>query len=834
VLDKLFENLTARQKKIAQAIWASMLFGVLIAGIIFVYISNFKLPDTDQLENPNYEIASQVYANDESELFKIFTTNRVWLSYNDLNPHIINALISSEDERFHDHVGVDAKGIIRAVAFAGERGGGSTITQQLAKQFFTDYAKSKPKRIWQKLKEWVISIEFEKRYTKEEIIAMYLNKFDFYYNAVGIGTASKVYFGKDQKDISPDEAAILIGLLQNPYIYNPKANPENCLNKRNIILGQMYKHNNISEAEYKKFLDKKIDMSKFKSEDFYSGIAPYFKVEMTKWVKELLKQDQYKAPDGTTYDINTSGLKIYSTIDPIMQKHAERVANEHMVALQTKYFNAWKGMDPWTYKTDELTKNLRNSSLEASIRNSDRFKLMRGDYMRDIERKILSEISNSRLLDGDIFRLFDAEKDPKYLDKLIKTNMISEKQADTYNVILRSEYWPELKSTWQKLRKDADAAFNKPVSMKVYDYTTRGEKVVTMTPRDSIKYYQKHMQIGALAVDPRNGEVKAWVGGTNHKYFQFDHVTSNRQVGSAIKPFIYATAIIDQAMSPCFRVTDTRQCIEAGDPNFKLYQRWCPDNSESFSGSSYTLKDALRKSLNSVSVYLMKEIGSVARVRKLLEELGIDPSKVPEGPAICLGTPELSVYDMTMAYSAFANNGTVVKPFFVSRIEDRNGRIIYQAVPEQKLVINPSYNYVMVNMLQHVVNENIQLNMPISAGKVAGKTGTTNDHKDGWFVGFTPSMVVATWVGGDHQWIRFNNIRDGQGAAMARPFFVNFMTAIETDKNIKYVWRKDYFEPEEKLIEIDCSKYTGTIHTSSEGYNVKKPKEDLLDDEEFQ
>ncbi|HMP31360.1 MAG TPA: penicillin-binding transpeptidase domain-containing protein, partial [Saprospiraceae bacterium] len=470
----------------------------------------------------------------------------------------------------------------------------------------------------------------------------------------------------------------------------------------------------------------------------------------------------------------------------------------------------------------------------AAIRNSDRFKLMREEYLRDISRDILSDISNSRLMDADIFRLHDAEKDPKYLQKLIKDNMISEKQAATYSEILQSKYWPELKKSWAQLRKDADEAFNKPVNMKVYDYTTRGEKVVTMTPKDSIKYYQKHMQIGALAVDPRNGEIKAWVGGTNHKYFQFDHVTSNRQVGSSIKPFIYATAIIDQAMSPCFKVTDTKQCINAGDPNFKLMQTWCPDNSEGFSGATYTLKDALRKSLNSVSVYLMKEIGSVARVRKLLEELGINPSKVPEGPAICLGTPELSVYDMAMAYSAFANNGTVVKPHFVSRIEDRNGRIIYQAVPEQKLVINPSYNYVMVNMLQHVVNENIQMNMPISAGKVAGKTGTTNDHKDGWFVGFTPSMVVATWVGGDQQWIRFNSIADGQGAVMARPFFVKFINAIETDKNINYVWKKDYFEPQEKLIEIDCSKYTGSNLNQTEGFEVKKPKEDLLDDEEFQ
>jgi penicillin-binding protein 1A len=827
----VFDDLTGAQKWIVQFLWISVLAGIIFAGAIFLYISSFKLPDTEQLENPKYEIASQVLANDNTELGKIFIKNRVLLSYKEINPHIIHALISSEDARFYQHNGVDAKGVLRAVAFAGERGGGSTITQQLAKQFFTDYAKSTPKRIWQKLKEWVIAVEFEKRYTKEEIIAMYLNKFDFYYNAIGIGSAAKTYFAKDQKDLTPDQAAILIGMLQNPYAFNPKANPEDTRIKRNLILGQMLKLGHISQPEYDKCINKKIDVSKFASEEAYTGLAPYFRVELTKFVKNILSQDQYKAPDGTNYDVNTSGLKIFTTIDPLFQQYAERSAREHMVAIQDKYFRVWNGIDPWTYKADDAQKSSRRASLETAIRSSDRFVNMRNAYMREISNKILGNISNSRLYDGDIFRLFEASKDSKYLAKLVKQDMISDKQKDVYEKILASEYWPDLKKTWEKLRKDSEAQFSKPVSMKVYDYKTGGEKVVTMSPRDSIKFYQKHMQIGSVAVDPRTGEVKAWVGGTNHKYFQFDHVTSNRQVGSTFKPFIYATAIIDQAMSPCFRVTDTGHCIEAGDPNFKLEKRWCPGNSEAFTGSSLTLKDALRKSVNSASVYLMKEIGSVERVRKFVSELGIDPKKIPNAPSICLGTPELSTFDMATAYTAFANNGTLSKPYFVSRIEDRNGRVIYQAVPEQKNVINPGFNYVLVDMLKHVA-ETREGVYAKNKGKVGGKTGTTNDYKDGWYVGFTPNIVVATWVGGDVEWIRFNNIIDGQGAAMARPFFEKFITYLEKDSKAKINYTLDYLVPAEQLIELDCSKYVSNIPRAND-LEIKKPKEDLQE-EEFQ
>jgi len=787
-----------------QLSWILALAGVLIVGCIFLYISNSLLPDTQELENPNYEIASTIYANDNSELGKVFTTNRVWLEFKDINPHLVNALISTEDERFYDHNGIDSKGILRAVFFLGSKGGGSTITQQLAKQFFTDYAQSKITRIWQKLKEWVIAVEFEKMYTKEEIIAMYLNKFDFYYNAIGVGTASKIYFGKDQKDLEPDEAAILIGMLQNPHLYNPRANSENAFEQKNLVLRQMYKKSKLSEKDFKVSLENPINMEKFKSEDHYTGAATYFRVELTKWVKSLLKEDQYRAPDGTVYDVNTRGLKIYTTIDPIMQEYAEEAMKSHMTILQTKYLNVWKNIDPWTYRADDAQKQARTNSLLNTMRASDRFLRLRSKYLTEVTKKAMKDIPEARFYDGDIFRLYSGEKDKKYFNKLIKTNMISGSQAETYQEILQSKHWPALKKAWEALKVAGDNEFKKPVKMMVFDYQTGGEKEMTMSPLDSIKFYIKHLQLGSLAVDPKTGEVKSWVGGINHKYFQFDHVTSNRQVGSTFKPFIYGTAIIDQAMSPCFRVSDVQYCIPAGEQNFKLEKSWCPSNSDGkFTGASVTLFEGLKKSMNSVSVFLMKEIGNVERVRSFVADLGIDKKKIPEGPSICLGTAELSVMDMAGAYTTFANNGLYSKPFFVSRIEDKNGKIIYAAVPEQKKAINPSFNYVIVNLLSNVSRDR-QVNFK---SRIAGKTGTTNDYKDGWFVGFTPSVVIATWVGGDAQWIRFNNIADGQGSVMARPFFESYLKKIEADGRYKAMVSDTFIKPGGDLVELDCSKY---------------------------
>ena len=360
----------------------------------------------------------------------------------------------------------------------------------------------------------------------------------------------------------------------------------------------------------------------------------------------------------------------------------------------------------------------------------------------------------------------------------------------------------------------------------MYDYDTGGEKKMTMSPLDSIKYTSKHMQIGSISVDAKSGHIKTWIGGINHKYFQYDHVTSNRQVGSTFKPFIYSTAIIDQAMSPCTKVRDSQYCIEAGDDDFGLASRWCPGNSDGkHTEELFTLKEALKQSINSVSVYLMKQIGNVERVRSFVSNLWINKDKIPKYPSICLGTPELSVMDMATAYTAFANDGTLSRPIFVTKIEDKNGKTIYSAVPEQKKAINPSYNYIIVDMLKYAASA-------ISGkfkSEVAGKTGTTNDFKDGWFVGFTPELVVVTWVGGDVPWIRFRNITDGQGAVMARPFFESFLTKIEQDPRINFNTSARFNIPTEQKVELDCSKYDLLIQ-QNQGLEKDKDKDEFESD----
>lgn len=799
-----FDDIIGKIPKPVQVLWIVVLTGLLFIGIMFFYIGNFLLPDTSELENPKYEIASQILASEGEELGKAFKFNREWLTFKEINPKVIDALIATEDERFYSHCGIDFRSTFRAFIFFGNKGGASTITQQLAKQFFTLRSNSFVKRSWQKLKEWVIAVEFEKRYTKEEIIAMYLNKYDFLYGAIGLSTAAKTYFGKNQKDLNYDEAAILIGMLKNPYIYNPKINPEKGKNRRAVVLNQIVKQGKLSKEQADKFAAKKIDMSSFNREVYYTGVAPYFRAEVIKYVKDLLEDSKYRKPDGSKYNIFMDGLKIHTSIDYKMQLHAEAAMKEHMAALQKKYFTVWKGRDPWTAGADAEQLLKRKNNLYENFRQSQKFKDLRAKYMTEIFSKVLDEFPEARLNDADIFRMYDAEKKVSILADYVKKGIITNEQSDMYQRIIKSAHWSAVKKQWNKLRTDADMIFTKVVPMKVYDYATGTEKTVQMSPKDSIKHHQMHMQIGSVGVDPKTGYVKTWVGGINHKYFQFDHVTSNRQVGSTFKPFIYGTAIIEQAMSPCFKVVDTKQCIPANDADFGLLTTWCPDNADGkYTGTALTLKEGLKESKNSISVYLMKQLGSVEAVKNFVANLGIDKKKIPNGPAICLGTPELSAYDLATAYTAFANNGVQSSPVFITHITDKNGKTIYTATPEQKKAINPSYNYVIVDMLQYVAS----VIQPKFKSRVAGKTGTTNNYKDGWYVGFTPNLVVSTWVGGDVEWIKFNTLADGQGAVMARPFFEKLLARIEKDSSIKFDEAEGFQIPLEKLVEVDCSKY---------------------------
>jgi len=800
--------------------------GMSMMGLLFLYISKALLPDTEELENPKYEIASQFISSDNEVFGKIFKYNREWLDFKDLNPKIIDALIATEDVRFFSHTGVDARGTARAIFYMGKKGGASTITQQLAKLFFTQRSATFIKRVWQKLKEWVIAIEFEKRYTKEEILAMYLNKSDFLYDAVGIGAAAKTYFGKDQKLLTVEEAAVLIGMLKNPRVYNPKINPQNSHNRRSVVLKQMVRNGSLSEEEYLNKRVKAINTDNFKREVHYDGMAPYFRAELTKWLKNILEDEKYRKPDGSKYNLYTDGLKIYTTIDTRIQKYAEQAMYEHMSQLQAKYFKVWEGKDFITYKADKNKADGRKKQLIQMMKDSDRYKLIRTRFMTQIFSDINNNLDGISLSDNDIFRIFEEDKTEGHMKKLVKNKSITQEDMDRCMLVFESEYWPTLKSQWNKMQKAVNASFNTKTRMRIFAYNDINEKVVEMTPMDSIKYHLQHMQIGAISVEPKTGNILSWVGGINHKYFQYDHVNSNRQVGSTFKPFIYSTAIIENAMSPCFKVDDVKQCIQANDANFNLSSTWCPGNADNkFSGQSFTLRQALKESKNSISVFLMKEIGNVQSVKNLVGNLGIDKNKIPDYPSICLGTPELSAMDMACAYTAFANDGIVTKPIFVTRIEDKNGKVIYTAVPEQKRAINPAYNYVIVDMLKYVADI-IQSKFK---SQVAGKTGTTNDYKDGWFVGFTPDIVISTWVGGDQEFIRFNSLTDGQGAVMARPYFVKLLAKLEADNRLGYGKNSVFMRPEEEMIEIDCSKYE-QIQPASEDVDSTKSSDF---DEEF-
>jgi len=767
-------------------------------------VSKTQMPNTDVLENPNYEYASIIYSQEFEELGRYYEYNRDWVTYENLNQHIVKALVATEDERFYRHSGIDVRGTMRAIIYMGGKGGASTITQQLAKLFFTDRSSSFVKRVWQKLKEWVIAIQFEKRYTKEEILAMYLNKFDFINGAYGIQAASQTYFGKKQDDLTIPEAATLVGMLKNPSAYNPKRFPEQATHRRNVVMYQMVKNSYLDKVDYDKLKKEEIDLSKFKRDVHYEGLAPYFRATLTTYLKNLLNVDRYKKSDGTKYNIYSDGLKIYTTINKKMQKHAEDAMTAHMKVVQNNYFGVWKDRNPWVEAETDYQKKIRSESLDKLVRESDRFRNIRNKIVGPISQEILSAFPKARLWDGDILRMLNAEKDPNYLKKLLREDIIRKDQKTTYEEILKSDLWKTFKEKWNSVNGKAKSVFNKKQDMTIYDYTTGGEKETSMTPLDSIRYLRKHMQLGSVSIDPETGEVRTWVGGIGNKYFQYDHVTSNRQVGSTFKPFVYATAIFQQGISPCHRVQDIQYTIPANDPNFGLMKSWSPSNSRgTFTRKGVTLKEALKQSLNSVSVWLMKQLGSTAVVKDLAENMGIDRNKIPNGPSICLGSADLNVLEMTSAYTTFANDGIHNKPIFVTKIEDKNGKIIYTALPEKKRALPSNYNYVMVDMLRYAAG----FIQPQLDSEIGGKTGTTNDFVDGWFIGISPNLVTGTWVGGEDPWIKFETIELGQGGRMARPFFVDFMKRVENDTELEWDKSASFLIPEENTIEVNCSLY---------------------------
>ncbi|MBP8239699.1 MAG: transglycosylase domain-containing protein [Saprospiraceae bacterium] len=823
ITDFLFQTDRPSYRNWAVWMWRLLFIGIGAVVLIFVLLSFTNLPSVSQLENPKSELASVVYGATGAEIGRYYIENRVPVGYEELSPHLVNALVATEDERYYAHTGIDFRALgrvaVKTIALQKKgSGGASTITQQLAKLLFTGQKADGWGRVLQKLREWIIAVRLERRYTKEEILAMYLNKFNFINGAYGIKAASEIYFDRPQDSLEIQEAAVLIGMLKNPSLFNPLRRPEQVVQRRNVVFTQMYKNGLLRKDELESL--KKLPLGiRFTRQTHIDGIAPYFRMELAKHIKEeILSKEQYYKPDGTPYDIYRDGLRIYTTIDPEMQKIAEDVMARHMAKIQNVFFKSWNKRDPWKYSQGsdtEIPVSVRAHKLKGLVRASDRYQVLRDKYLLDVTEKVRAEMGDDKLLneDWEIDLVMAEAARPDTLSRLVKTQKLKEETAKRLKSVLRSDHFTKLRTAWTQLQDASDREFNTPVAMRVFAYNDEMEKDTVMSPLDSIRYHRMFLQTGILAVDPVTGYVRVWVGGVNHKYFQYDHANINRQVGSTFKPFVYATAIEIYRFSPCYTVTDVAKTISPGEGNFGLFQAWTPANaSGGYSGRTFNLRDGLRNSVNTVSVHLVKEIGDVEPIRGLVHLMGIDSTtrypngrhRVPKSPAICLGATDLSVMEMTGAYTTFANNGLYVKPVFVTRIEDRNGRVIYSAMPEEKQAISPSANYAMLDLLKYSAT-----NMGGIKSEVGGKTGTTNDYVDGWFMGITPRLVVGTWVGGEDRWIRFLSLANGQGSYMAKPFFTEFMRTIENTPGLDYDASLRFARPPGDMdIELDCSKYS--------------------------
>ncbi len=814
IIDQLLNGAEKQShKKIVKWMWRLFLGGILFTIVFFIGLSFSDLPSIEELENPKSNEASQVMGYDGTVLGKYFTENRVPVSFDELSPNIVNALIATEDVRYYKHCGIDFRGLARAVAYMGSKGGASTITQQLARLLFTGpRSKNTVEAILQKLKEWIIAIRLERKYTKEEIIALYLNRYDFINEAQGIRAASEIYFSKSPKDISITEAAMLVGMLQNSSYFNPLRRPETVLQRRSVVLKQMERNGAISRVQYDSLKQTPLGLH-FTRQSHIDGLAPYFRMELAKEVKNILNRPEYRKPDGSSYDIYRDGLRIYTTIDPKLQELAEEEMTKHMKQLQKTFFEHWSKRDPWTYRSGSETEvpiEIREEALQRLLRESDRYQALRSQYLDEVTKK-LSDAYDFTFHNDDreIERIVQESEKEGVIAGLLSRKYLSAELAAKYRKILRSPEFPELKTSWQSLRKAVDKEFKTPVEMRVFTYENEEmEKDTVMSPFDSIKYHRMFLQTGIMGVDPKTGFVKVWIGGVNHKYFQFDHVTSSRQVGSTFKPIVYATAIYHQGMSPCNEVFDVPVTIAPGDGNFHLATAWTPRNSSGkYTGKAMTLREALMKSVNSVSAFLMKQLASPNPVIDLAYQMGIEKDRLPKQPSIALGAADLTVVEMTGAFSTFANNGQFNKPIYLLRIEDKNGHEIYKSHNSPRPALSPQANYVMIDMLRSAGNVGGGLK-----SDVAGKTGTTNDYADGWFIGITPNLVVGTWTGGDDRWIAFRSIDRGQGAYMSKPFFRNFIKRLEADATDIYDPSVRFYRPPGDLgIELDCSKFHSNL-----------------------
>ncbi len=699
------------------------------------------MPKFEDLENPKSNLASEVISADQQLLGKYFIENRSNVHYQELSPYLINALIATEDARFMEHSGVDTRSLFRVLGktIIGRQrnsGGGSTITQQLAKNLFHREKHSFfLLTILTKLKEWIVAAKLERNYSKEEILAMYLNTVDFGNNSFGIKSAARTYFNKSTDSLKVEEAALLIGLLKAPSYYSPIKNHDNAMKRREVVLNQMRKNKYITDEEYDSLKVLPIDMSRYSIQDHNQGLATYFREYLRQYLNDWCAN--HKKPDGSNYNLYKDGLKIYTTINSKMQRYAEEAMKEHLgKELQPAFYKHWKGVKNAPFS--QMSVDEIEGVYKSSMKTSDRYRHLKEANMNE--------------------------------EEIMK-------------------------------------AFKTPVAMRIF--TWQGERDTVMSPYDSLKYYKWFLHTGLMSMEPQTGYVRAYIGGINYKYFQFDNVKSGkRQVGSTFKPFVYTLAMQEGEFSPCTEVPNLPVTFNLQDGN-----TWTPHNADDKRvGEMVTLKWALANSVNNVSAYLMKRF-SPAAVINMARKLGVT-SPIDAVPSICLGTADLSVYEMTGAMSAFANKGVYVEPIFITRIEDKNGNILESFIPKQQEAMNEQSAFLMLELMKGVVESGTGARLHYRynvTAPVAGKTGTTQNNSDGWFMGITPSITTGVWVGGEIRSIHFRSINLGQGANMALPIWALYMKKVWADKSLN-VQQNDFDKPAKDMSDrIDCKKFKQEI-----------------------
>jgi len=756
-------------KKYIKRFWIIVLSGFTSILLVFLFASwgiFGELPTFEELENPEKNLATEVISSDGVTLGKYAFKNRTPVGFSDLPENLVNALIATEDERFYEHSGIDFRGLARAIVKLGKGGGASTITQQLAKNLFNKGGSSSTlKRLTQKVKEWIVATKLERQYTKNEIVAMYLNTQGFLFNAIGIRSASRIYFGKEPKNLDIQESAILVAMLKNPRQFNPnrEISKGKSLVRRNVVFAQMAKNEFITQKEKDSLQQLPLKIN-FTPESHNDGLATYFREYLRGYLKKWTKNNP--KPNGELYNINRDGLKIFVTLDSRMQQYAQEAVQEHISNLQKYFFKEQQKNE--TAPFYDLEEEQVDAIYKRARKRSDRFRGM-------------------------------------------KKNGYSDQQIDS--------------------------AFNTSTDMRVFSWNDQREIDTIMSPNDSIKYYKTILRSGLLSIEPQTGHIKAWVGGINHKYFKYDHVDQGkRQVGSTFKPFVYATAINQLRLSPCEKFPNTPYTIPKG--RFGIPEAWTPKNSGEKYGGEITLKSALAKSINVISARLIDMVTPLNVVR-LAKSAGIE-SRIPKSPSIALGSVELSLMEMTGAYATFANKGMRVEPNMLLRIEDKNGTVLADFTPKTNEVLSEESAYVVLELLKGVTTAGSGVRLRTSehyykdiitgfpyefTNPIAGKTGTTQNHTDGWFMGVVPNLATGVWTGGEDRAVHFENIAEGQGATMSLPTWALFMKKVYADTSLN-ISQEDFEKPESIGIVTACGK-----DSSTKDKNSKKiiPEDDDID-----